>query len=340
MKKSLLALAALSAFATAAQAQSNVTIYGAYGNGLNMVETNGGKAVNSMGGAALGTPVLGFRGTEDLGGGNKAFFALESTLGANGSLGYTSVDAATAGGNNIFDRQAHAGVSTQFGTLSFGRQNDPVKDTEGLSALTNLIDGQNSTQVGDRYANLTKYTSPSIQGLVVSYAYSDSAVGSSGTDAGSTTTTIPNSAALDGTKLRSFAAQYAFKGIKFAYANGMTATTAGVENTTVRYSAQGEVMGATVGVSYTENELNTAGTDTRDQTTVSVKVPFSQGYAAYASYTDNDSTTATTNGKGYTLMLTKDFSKRTTVYVGYADLDVDTATSDTKTTTIGLFHRF
>ncbi len=335
MKKLLIATAALAMVAGTVQAQSTATIYGAYGNGLTSTETAGGKAVNTNDGSRLITPVLGFRGTEDLGGGLGAFFVLESTLGANGNLGFTS----TTGANNIFDRQAHAGITSKtLGTLSMGRQNDPMKDIEGQTALNNLIDGLNSTTVGDRYANLIKYQSPTIQGLRVAYAYSDNAVGGSVAD--HATAVSNTSAALDGTKLRSFNVQYRFQGIDFAYANASTGATNGTEQSTVRFSVQGTVMGATIGASRTANELNTAGTDTRDQTTISARVPFGQGYAAFASYTDNDSTTSTTNGKSYSLMLTKDLSKRTTVYAGYSDADYDGTSADVKVTAFGLVHRF
>jgi predicted porin len=99
-------------------------------------------------------------------------------------------------------------------------------------------------------------------------------------------------------------------------------------------------MGATVGIAYSANDRNTAGTDTRDQLLVSAKVPFSNGYAAYVSYADNDSTSADTNGDAMTLMLTKDLSKRTTVYVGYSDADYDNAAKDVKVTAFGLLHKF
>jgi predicted porin len=251
-------------------------------------------------------------------------------------LGFTDP---AAGGNNIFDRQAHVGLrSKTLGTLSLGRQNDSVKDIEGLAALNNMIDGTNVTTVGDRQANLTKYVSPSISGLTVSYTYSDAAVAGSASD---TQETVGNaSLPLDGKKHRSFNAQYTFQGVKLAVAQGDEATTAGVETSTTRYSAQGIVMGATVGIAYTENELNTAGTNTRDQLLVSTRVPFSNGFALFASYADNDSTTGTTNGDAMTLMLTKDFSKRTTVYVGYSDSDYDTATADVKITAFGILHKF
>ena len=100
MKKSLLAIAAMTAFAGAAQAQSSVTVYGIIDVGVmgatnspNLNATLWGesgtpyasssqKTVNTSG-QAFGMMTggesmsrLGFKGSEDLGGGTKAIFAL------------------------------------------------------------------------------------------------------------------------------------------------------------------------------------------------------------------------------------------------------------------------
>jgi len=87
MKKSLLALAVLGAFAGAASAQSSVTIYGSLDLGI--AKSNGGTAGNNGGAAGNGAqakaytlqsanaPRLGFRGNEDLGGGLSAQFQIE-----------------------------------------------------------------------------------------------------------------------------------------------------------------------------------------------------------------------------------------------------------------------
>jgi len=88
MKKSLFALAATTAFAGAAQAQSSVTVYGILdmgyvGYNTRFAEGNtGSKAVNKTTGNAFSssaesTSRLGFKGTEDLGGGTSAFFTVE-----------------------------------------------------------------------------------------------------------------------------------------------------------------------------------------------------------------------------------------------------------------------
>ena len=87
MKKSLVAGAALGAFASAAQAQSSVTVYGimdiGYVGGNSRVAS--GTAVtkgtsNAFTGGAESTNRIGFKGTEDLGGGSSAFFTVELGL--------------------------------------------------------------------------------------------------------------------------------------------------------------------------------------------------------------------------------------------------------------------
>jgi predicted porin len=89
MKKSLLALAVLGAFAGAASAQSSVTIYGTVD--LAVAKSNGGNANNpTQGGINTQSNSyqviqghanrLGFRGNEDLGGGLSAQFQIEHRL--------------------------------------------------------------------------------------------------------------------------------------------------------------------------------------------------------------------------------------------------------------------
>ena len=83
MKKSLLALAVLGAFAGAASAQSSVTIYGLLD--LAVTKGNGGTSPNA-GANGLSTAYtmkqsagsrLGFRGNEDIGGGWSGQFQIE-----------------------------------------------------------------------------------------------------------------------------------------------------------------------------------------------------------------------------------------------------------------------
>jgi predicted porin len=115
MKKSLLALAALSAFATAAQAQSSVTVYGILGTAYTDVDTKftsdaDSVTVSTMNTGAAGQQAgsrLGFRGVEDLGGGLKAGFTYELNA---------SLDTGLAA-----NRLGFLDLSGSFGTVRAGK---------------------------------------------------------------------------------------------------------------------------------------------------------------------------------------------------------------------------
>ncbi|SNX28918.1 Outer membrane protein (porin) [Polynucleobacter meluiroseus] len=95
MKKSLFAIAAVTAFAGAAQAQSSVTVYGILDVGYigqnsriaNNAATAGGTVAqqtnSQFGQSAQSTSRLGFKGNEDLGGGLSAFFTIETAITPN-----------------------------------------------------------------------------------------------------------------------------------------------------------------------------------------------------------------------------------------------------------------
>lgn len=119
---------ALTALATAAllaaggaQAQSTVTAYGLLDVSAGQFQVAGGAKVKRLDSGNFSTSYIGFRGTEDLGGGLKVNFALESFL---------LVDAGTAGRVNGVDgfwgRNANVGVSGGFGSLRFGRMGPPL----------------------------------------------------------------------------------------------------------------------------------------------------------------------------------------------------------------------
>jgi predicted porin len=95
MKKSLFAIAAVTAFAGAAQAQSSVTVYGIIDMGFqgghqkgqtsSAVSTQFNTVGQQFGSNAQTTSRLGFRGTEELGGGKSAFFTLETAITPDGN---------------------------------------------------------------------------------------------------------------------------------------------------------------------------------------------------------------------------------------------------------------
>lgn len=112
-------------FAHAAQAQqSSVTLYGVLDMNIEYINNMAqggtpaarGPAGNrfAMNSGGIGGSRWGLRGVEDLGSGYKALFVLES--------GFTADDGKLGNSNRLFGRQAFAGLSGQFGKLTFGRQ--------------------------------------------------------------------------------------------------------------------------------------------------------------------------------------------------------------------------
>jgi predicted porin len=140
MKKSLFAVAAVTAFAGAAQAQSSVTVYGLIDMGYassyqrNVTGANGvitNQNTSGIKGSNQSTSRLGFRGTEDLGGGTSAFFTVESGVNLDQGGIFTS----GANGN----RQAFLGLGQKgIGRASLGIQYTPVHEAAAASDATGL----------------------------------------------------------------------------------------------------------------------------------------------------------------------------------------------------------
>ena len=139
MKKSLIALAALAAV-TAASAQSTVTISGALLLGVGISEIG---TANSGLQIARSTGNIQFAGTEDLGGGLKAGFQIQTTLGNAGvtninNTTVTDANGAAATRNLLGDRASNLTLSGGFGTVLIGRGNTGVKNAMGVAGVAGL----------------------------------------------------------------------------------------------------------------------------------------------------------------------------------------------------------
>ena len=122
MKKSLLALAVLTAISGAASAQSSVTLYGKVDVGLVYdAGSSAGKSLRIDSGITGGSRI-GFKGVEDLGGGMKASFQLETGFCADGANGTDTRPNFCTGSNQFMGRQAYGALSGGFGSISGGRQ--------------------------------------------------------------------------------------------------------------------------------------------------------------------------------------------------------------------------
>lgn len=194
MKRKLLPLAGL--LSCAAFAQSTVTVYGVMDVGF----TRGTGDVADATGITSGRNAssrLGFRGTEDLGGGLRANFTLEADIGADSGAGVTtplagfaSTDnkSAAANGSLMFNRTAIVGLAGNWGELTLGRNYTPTflldfaYDPFGQNGVGfNLITGTSLfyTAAGSvahlRASNLVTYTLPrTLGGFTGSIAWAPS----------------------------------------------------------------------------------------------------------------------------------------------------------------------
>jgi len=179
MKKTLIALAALAA-AGATLAQSSVTIYGRMDLGMSQQTTTtpanpAGVDAFSLAGAEgerTGSR-LGFRGTEDLGGGLRANFVYEIGINADRGTGAGHGDVQAAR-NNADTRLANLSLSGGFGTVVVGTFMNAFDTARGFSPATANVPGGDFTQwqlaagterFDSRSQNAIAYVSPTFNGF-------------------------------------------------------------------------------------------------------------------------------------------------------------------------------
>ena len=346
MKKSLIALAVLAA-SGAAMAQSSVTLYGRLDaslaqtskevTGLNAVAKEKQTGINTNN---LNTTFWGLKGSEDLGGGLRANFGLESAFAMD-----TGVGAA-----GLFDRKAIVGLSGAFGAVDLGRNNTAY---DALRAATNNIYDSNFATTADvwntgikDYANRTSnsvtYTSPDFSGFSgqVGYAF--------GENKNTTTTTPAFTNVGDATDTVSLHVKYANGPLLVGYGfqqEKLAQASALVAQDKIKYNLVGASydfgMAKLVG-SYNQAK-NNALKDKEFQ--LGVSVPFgAAAIAAGYSKSKSEGFNANNQGKGASLVGTYSLSKRTTVYAGYEATKVESrnAATTTKATNFatGVRHTF
>lgn len=122
MTRSLKAVAAAAAtlcLSAPALAQTSISVYGLMDASVGQFQTAGASKLKRLDSGNMTTSNIGFKGTEDLGNGTKAVFALEHFL---------RLDSGSAGrfnGDNFWARNAYVGLSTRLGTTTFGRNTNP-----------------------------------------------------------------------------------------------------------------------------------------------------------------------------------------------------------------------
>lgn len=124
MKKSLVALAVLGAFAGVASAQSSVTLFGIVDTNIQRVAGSGNGSVTRLHEGGVATSRYGIKGEEDLGGGLKASFWLEGQMQPDDGTLQSAVstnNSAAATSTAIFGRRSTVSLSGNFGEVRLGR---------------------------------------------------------------------------------------------------------------------------------------------------------------------------------------------------------------------------
>lgn len=219
MKKSLIALAVLGAYAGVASAQSSVKLDGTLDVGIQSVKNGsaaGGSQQRQMINNGINSSQFRVSGVEDMGGGLKAGFNLNS--GVFPDTGRSSSE----NGGKFWNRRATVSLEGGFGEIRLGRDYTPnfwnmtlfdPFGTNGIGTLLSAVGGAGSnlgtnTTTAVRADNSIQYWTPALGGLVVHAMVSAN----------------ENVAANSGNK---------YQGIRVGYSVGPLAVGGAIGNTTV-----------------------------------------------------------------------------------------------------------
>ncbi|MBI4937284.1 MAG: porin [Nitrosomonadales bacterium] len=342
MKKKLLALAVAGAFvAPAAMADTaNVNIYGVVNASFDSISTGNSAGGSSQSATRVSSNQsrIGFKGNEDLGGGNNAFFLLESTVNAD------------AGGNPAAGRNSYVGIGgDSWGSVLLGQNDSPYKTStrgmdlfqDGLADNRTLMGGAVGTagvgrsaaiQFDGRNANVIQYDSPNFSGFKASLQYIAGAEGA--TTAGNVKGTAYSLAGTYAAGPMTLAAAYETHDMGTATTGTMGAANGGVVNQKERaYKLAGSyTMDAITGVlvyEKTDDGFGAGGANAMGHRTwyLGGKFAVTGSDAVKLAYTNanNLGNTANTGAKQISLGYDHAMSKRTTVYALYTRLTNDSA---------------
>lgn len=320
MKKTLLALAVLSAITGAAQAQSSVTLSGAVDLGL---RRQGGEWNMSNAGSSRTNVTL--SGTEDLGGGMRAFFYMNHRFNLNTGA---QRDA------NAFWRQGWVGLGGNWGNVRLGKMLPPLQllngdfdpfgtDTVGSTHTGGMFAGVST--YGSRYANAIYYTTPSLGGLtghaMIAAADQNSQVGATAAALAPTGSERP----------MGFAVDYAAGPLRLSAAYDRNAND---WKTTGFYGSYNAGFATFMG-QWEKGDVSSTADVTR--WSIGAKVPFGAAAlkAGYTKWSDEDI-------KKFGLGLDYSLSKRTTLYTDMGKVSGNGASSTARKTQFdfGVNHKF
>jgi len=347
MKKSLVALAVLAA-SGATFAQSSVSVYGIADIWFGNIKTDAGNAAapttstTQLTSGGVDTSRWGLKGSEDLGGGLKANFKLESAIGVD------------TGASTGFSREAWVGLSGGFGEVKFGKVSSAFNDIEGAAGAAfgsgTLgpigIAFTSDAEENARPSNTIYYATPNFSGFTASVSYSlDENLALKAADLAKVTPEVAAGQELKSVSL-AYAAGPVYAGLGYQTQQDVGST---VEVQLTQLNATydlgvAKLLGAYGHVANSAHSgVATAG-DSASEWQIGADVPLSSaftlstGYAkstrSFASGAADDEVTAFSLVGAYSL------SKRTTAYVGYATSNVKSKDITTDRYAVGVKHTF
>jgi len=362
MKKHLIAAAVAAAVAVPAAAQ--VTVSGVLDTGFGAVNSGSSSYSGSVNNI-LSTSGIRFSGTEDLGGGLKASFALLQELDPSGGV-YRNREVldgpntkTTTNGSQT-DRFHNLFVSLEggFGTVTLGKQQALARNAGGVGTiignvgLTGSYGSVSSRVLGDAVNDAVSYTTPTINGFRAQVLR------------GSRQANVYTAAVVESDTAAAAAVKQQTVALGATYTQGPLALGIGSlrREASATADTKTQVLGASydlgmarVGLVYSEYDPTDATAGDRFETTVlNVAVPMGKTTLIGAWHNAEQETGANESATGIVLGATYAFSKRTTGYFVYSRVSNDanadysisgmstvgTPGADPKTTSIGIRHSF
>jgi predicted porin len=340
MKKQLIAAAVATAFAVPAMAQ-NLTITGLVDTMIQSYDS-GTERLTRSNDSGLGTSRIVFSGTEDLGGGQAAYFVYDMRVNPSAGTQNTTV---------AFNRGAYVGLRGGFGAIELGTNDttatqdidSKVSQAANMALRSGIATGAAaaSGELGGDVPNVLRYKSPNINGVSFELGYANANGSASVADANSG-------------NVADVFVQYESGplGVYFGKTQ-KDAATAAAETDFMAFGVKYDF--GTFSVGYTGSSADTdTGANKTKTNVLSAKMPLGGGLAVHGVYANASIENTANKGSGVTLALTKSLSKRTTVYGAYTSTEAkggrfamplvtspaaDT-TADASALSVGISHSF
>jgi len=319
MKKHIIAAAVAAAVAVPAMAQ-NVSVYGTLEVGLEKNKTTAAVSTSTVETHEYVSNRLGFRGEEDLGGGLKAHFRLESGLDTTNG---------TSGLNSFFSRGAEIGLSGAFGRIAVGKLDHKGIEDNEISLHNNIGLANATVEIASRASDLNdtfSYTTPAIGGVTLNVMFTPK------DNAAAAATALSQDTATTHDGVSSMQLAGTLGGVAFKLGTGTLKEDAGTKVRVTGLSAQYDFGAVNTAVLY-QRQDNVVGTADRRYTAITAAIPLGSGLTGMLTYATLDvDATSTGDLKNVIASIKKDLSKRTALYGMYRTSNPGDANLVTATT--------